>query len=271
MFQKLFITTLIFSTLALPSFAQKNILAKVGNKNITVEEFEAKFNELVKAAVNPPTRDQFLEEYVRYQIGLQEASRLKLQDDPIVRDQMQQAMYKGLLEKSLSKKADAITISTEEMMKYYKTNPDIRSSHILIEVKQAATEAQKMEAKKRATEIFEDVKKSKRPFNELVRLYSDDFTTKEQGGDVGFQNRATLLPHIYEALLEMKDGEIRGLFLSQVGYHIVKKMDTRSFEKANRKVIRTLVFDQKRKALLDDFFANLKKNYPVEINKNLLK
>lgn len=247
------------------------VLAKVGDKVITVEEFERKFKEVQQKAFNPPTKEEFLEDYIRYHIGLQEAKRLNLQNDPVVRDQMEQALYRGLLEKFLGQKVEKIQISEAEMREYYKKNPEIRISHILISLKTDANDAQRQEAWKRAQEIYKEVSSSKRPFAELVKLYSDDPITKSNGGDLGFQSRATILPNVYEKLKEAKVGQILPPIETPYGVHIFKKTDVRSYENADKRQLRALVFDWKRKQIFDQYFQSLKVKYPITINKAAFK
>lgn len=254
------------------SFAQKkdDVVATVGNKKITVDDFNKKFNEVKAMTVNPPTKAQFLEDLVRYEMGVQEAEKRELGKDPLVQERMKQELYKALLEKELGQKVQKIQVSDRDMENYYKANPELRTSHILIEFKAGATPQQIAEAKKRATEILEEVKKSKRPFEELVKLYSDDPLSKQAGGDVGWQSRVTLVPAYYDTAMAMKVGEVKGLIETQFGFHIIKLTGRRSFENANKKQIRAAVFDEKRKDLFNAYFNTLKKSYPVKTNPSVL-
>ena len=246
-------------------------VAVVGAKRISLDEFNKKYNEVRAQTMNPPTKAQFLEDLVRYEIGLQEAERRKLNQDPIVQERMRQEMYKALLEKELGEKVQKNTVSEKEMQEYYKRNPEIRTSHILIELKAGATAEQREEARKRANEIYEEVKKSKRPFEELVKLYSDDTLSKQAGGDVGYQNRVTLVPNYYDVALAMKVGEIRGLIETQFGFHIIKVTGRRGYDSANKMQLRASVFDEKRRAVFDGYFNSLKKNYKIETNPKILQ
>lgn len=252
------------------SFAQANVLATVGNKTITIEDFNRKFNEVKAQASNPPTKEQFLEDLIRYSVGLQEAEKRNLQKDPVVIDRMNQELYKALLEKELGDKVQKISVNDKEMEEFYKTNPEVRFSHIMIEVKAGATSEQRSEAKKRAEEIWQEVKGSKRAFEELVRLYTDDPISKQTGGDVGWQNRVTVMPTVYETVLKMKEGEIRGLVETRFGFHIIKLTGKRTFKDADKRTLRAAVFDEKRKVIFNQFFEGLKKNYSIKENKNLL-
>ena len=247
------------------------VVAQIGDKKITLDAFNKKYNEIKLQTINPPTRAQFLEDLVRYELGVQEAEKRNLEKDPMVQDRMKQELYKALLEKELGQKVQKITVTDKEMAEWYKTNPEVRTSHILIEFKPGATEEQVAEAKKRAEEILKEVKESKRPFEELVRLYSDDPLSKQAGGDVGWQSRVTLVPSYYDAALSMKVGEIRGLIITPFGFHIVKLTGKRSFEEANKRQIRAAVFDEKRKQAFNEYFEKLKKQYPIKTNPSALQ
>jgi len=246
-------------------------VAVVGTKNISAKELNDKYEEVLKQTLNPPTKEVFLEDLIRYEMGVQEAAKRGIQDDPIVKERIRQEIYKGLIEKELGKAISDIKVSDKEMQAYYVKNPEIRTSHILIEFRPDATDDQKKAAHERASEIYEEVKKSKRPFEELVGLYTDDVLSKRTGGDVGWQSRITLMPAYYNAALAMKIGEIKGLIETQYGFHIIKVTGRRGYADANKQQIRAAVFDEKRKEIFDNYFTKLKKVYPVKINKNLLK
>lgn len=266
---------LVLSLVSSFAFAQKgsDVVATIGNKKITLDEFNKKYKEVTsQTLVNPPSRKLFLEDLVRYEMGLQEAQKQKLDKDPMVVDRMNQEMYKGLLEKELGQKVQEAPVSEAEMKAWYAKNPQVRISDILIEVKPGATEEQRAEARKRATEILDEVKKSKRPFEELARLYSDDLTTKNIGGDTGFQSRITVVPNYYDAVSKLKIGEITpNLVQTPFGFHILKLTGKRSYAEANTREVRMAVFDEKRKAIFDQYFDRLKKNYPVNVNSKLIE
>ena len=266
------LTFVMTSNLELASAQGKSdAVATINNRKITVEEFNKKYNEVKSMSVNPPTKAQFLEDLVRYEIGLQEAEKKKLKDDPQVQERIKQEVYKALLEKELSERINKITVTDKEMEEFYKKNPEIRASHILIEIKPGATAEQKKETKTRAEQIFAEVKSSKRSFEELAKLYSDDSMTKLSGGDVGFQSRVTLTPGFYEALMTMKVNELKGLIETQYGFHIVKVTGRRTFENSNKRQLRASVFDEKRKIVFDDYFKQAKKNYNIKTNNSLIE
>lgn len=248
-----------------------DVVAAVGTKNITVKDLNDRYDEVVRSTINPPTREVFLEDLIRYEMGVQEAYKKNIPDDPVVKERIRQEIYKGLIEKEIGKKVSEIKVTDGEMQAYYKNNPELRTSHILIEFRPDANDEQKKAAKDRANEIYSEVEKGKRSFEEYVGLYTDDVLSKKTGGDVGWQTALTLVPNYYNAALKMKNGEVKGLIETQYGYHIIKKTGLRPYAEANKRTIRAAVFDNKRRQIFDAYFAGLKKQYPTKVNKDKIK
>lgn len=259
------------ATSTAPGTLAPETLATVGTLKVTNEEFNRRLEEIRKQASNPPAPEAFLEDLVRFKMGLLEAERLKLDADPLVRDRYEQVLYNSLLERALGPKVEAIKITDNEMRDFYRKNPEVRLAHILIDVKENAAPENREAAKKRALEILKDVRKSKRPFEDLVKLYSDDPATKEQGGDIGYQSRVTLAPNVFEAAAAMRVGEVKGLIESRAGYHIVKLLDRHTYDLADKRQIRAALFDDKRAKIFAEYFNKLKKQYKVEIDKGAVK
>lgn len=256
----------------LGSYAHAQTVATVGGKAITLEEFKKRYDEVKRNAFNPPSAELFLEDVVRYEVGVQEAEKQNLQNDPIVKERFRQELYKALVEKALGNKVSNIKVSENEIKKYYEKAPNIRLSHILIEFKQDATPDLKEVARKRALEILAEVKASKREFAELARLYSDDAITKDRGGDLDFQNRVTLSPAYYDAVAGMKVGEIRGPIETRSGFHIVKMTGRQTYaDVIDKRPFRAAVFDEKRTELFNQYFKTLKGKYKIDVNKAALK
>ncbi len=255
----------------LTNLAKAQVVATVGKKEITLKEFNQKYDDVRSKTMNPPPKELFLEDLIRFEIGLQEAEKLNLKADPMIAQKMEEALYTGLVEKMIGKKVDKIDISDKEMQDWYKKNPELRTSHILTQFKPGANAQEKAAAKKRAEEIYSLVKKSSRPFEELVALYSDDSLSKSSGGDLGWQSRLTLVPSYYDAASKLKKGQVTGLVETQFGYHIVKLVDINSFKDANKQQIRVAVFEEKRKKMFDEYFASLTSKYPVKRNSAALK
>jgi parvulin-like peptidyl-prolyl isomerase len=259
-----------FNAISIGFASDSSVIATVGSKNITVDEFNRRYAEMVKQTNNPPPKKVFLEDLVRYEVGVQEAEKMGLEKDPIIAERMKEELYKGFIEKQLSEKINGITVNEEEMKEIYKTSPEIRTSHILIELKQNATPAERAAAKKRAEEIYAEVRKSKQPFEKLVKLYSDDLTTKNNGGDVGYQSRLTVVPSYYEAVSKLTVGEMTGVVETPFGFHIVKLTGKHTYGESQKRNNRAAVYEKKRLAAFNDFFDKLKKKYKISTNAELI-
>lgn len=265
-----FLSGMILLTLLTGSSALATVLAKVGNGVITLEEFKQRYNVIKIQAVSPPKPDVFLEDLIRESIGLQEAKKMKLENDPRVKLQLNEVLYRAYVELEIGDKLNKVKINEKEMRTFYKKYPEIRTSHILIEVKPNATAKQKAEAEKRAEEIYKEVKSSQRPFEELVKLYTDDPLGKTTGGDIGYQSRVDLVPSYYDAAVALKMNQVSSIVKTQYGFHIIKLTGLRSYQQANKMKLRAAVFDQKRRVLFNKLFQAKKRNYPISVNKKLL-
>jgi peptidyl-prolyl cis-trans isomerase C/peptidyl-prolyl cis-trans isomerase D len=256
---------------ALQARASTDPVATINDRKISLKEFQEKYAQ-TEVAFNRPDQETFLEDLVRYEMGVMEAERRGLDKDPIIKERMRQEMYKLLLERELGDKVQAIKINESEMKASYERSPEIRSSHILIEVKPNAGREEIAAARKRAEEILKEVRASKRPFEELVRLYTDDTLSKPAGGDIGFQSRVSAVPTYYDALVKLKKNDIApSLIRTSYGFHIAKLTDRRSYNQADKTQIRAVVFEEKRKQIFDAYFKKLRAQYKIQTNRAALK
>lgn len=252
------------------SVSQAQVLAKVGNKEITLKEFEEKYALLKNQVIEMPDKKKFLDDLIGYEVGVQEAQKRGLDQDPAIRERLRQELYKGYIEKELAPKTIKITANETEMKSYYNRNPELRASQIMIEVRSDATAEQKKEARKRAQEIFETVRKSQRKFEDLVKVYSDDPFSSKSGGDIGWQTRLTLYPSIYSSVSKLSVGQISQLIETPFGFFIVKVTAKKTYNDADRAMLRLAVQEEKKKALFDQFIMNLRNKYKIQVNKAAL-
>lgn len=245
------------------------VIAQVGNRKITKNDFNVKYRDVVQRTMNPPSKRQFLEDLIRFEIGVQEAEKANLRKDPLVQERINQEIYKALLEKKLSAQIQKIRVTDGQMKAYYKNNPEIRTSHIFVSVKPGANAQERAAGKKRAQEIHQMVTKSKRKFPELVKLYSDDSVTKAHGGDLGWITSLNFVPEYYNAVKNLATGRISDIIETPQGFHIIQVTGRKSFDDADKAQIRVAVFEMEKKKIFDSYFASLKRQYPVKVNANV--
>lgn len=261
---------MLFSLLFFTLTTQAQVLAKVGNREITQKEFEEKYALLKEQMLEVPDKKTLLNDMISFEVGVQEAQRRGFDKDPIIQDRMMQELYKGFVERELAPKTSKITVSEEDLKTYYAKYPEIRVSHIMIEVRPDAKSEQRKEARRRAQEIYDAVKKSQRKFEDLVKIYSDDMMSNKNGGDIGWQTRLTHYPALYKAATQLKVGEISPLVDTPYGLFIIKLTGRRSYNEADRAMLRLAVQEEKKKKLFDQFIGSLRSKYKIQINSKAL-
>ena len=251
-------------------------LAKVNNSVITLEDFNKKYSESLKFfRFKAPTKSNVLEEIIGRDLGIQEAKKLGLDKDPEVQDKMNTVLYHALLDKKLSSKFDAIQVSDDEVESYYKKYPEVRTSHIFVQLRFDATQAQTraaLEKIKRIQSILNEATKSgKKTFAEVAREYSEGVAAVA-GGDIDYQTKDKLDPSYYEAALNLKKvGNVSEIVKSQFGYHIIKLTGIRDFSEVDRGQYKRIIYDEKRTKIFDAYVAELKQKAKITVKQDLLK
>jgi foldase protein PrsA len=62
-------------------------------------------------------------------------------------------------------------------------------------------------------------------FGELAREHSEDESTRDDGGDLGWFPRGLLAPELEEAAFSLEKGQFSGVILLGEGYHIIQLVD----------------------------------------------
>lgn len=153
-------------------------------------------------------------------------------------------------------------ITEKEMKQYYDKNiyGDVLVNHILVtpNVSSDATAEDKTkaenEAKEKVNTIIAKLKESdniKDTFTALAKEYSEDTSTKDEGGSLGYINNGTLSSNydeIVKSAFNLKDGEFSTeVITTELGYHVI-------FREAS-----------KEKASLDDVKDSIRETLATEL------
>jgi len=96
----------------------------------------------------------------------------------------------------------------DEIEKAIKGKPQIRLSHILLSTEEDAKNA------------LDRLKKD--PFAKIAKELSQDSSTKDKGGDLGYLLAGTMDPDFEKAALSLKTGDVSAPVKTKFGWHIVK-------------------------------------------------
>lgn len=125
--------------------------------------------------------------------------------------------------------ASQITVSDADIQSYYAQNQkqytaaeERRASHILIAVKKDASAADKAVAKAKADKLAAQLIANPADFAKVAKANSDDPSSAEHGGDLGYFGAGMMAKQFEDAAFKMKQGEISQSVQSDFGYHIIQ-------------------------------------------------
>ncbi len=137
------------------------------------------------------------------------------------------------------------------------------ASHILIKVNQVVTAA---EARRKLTELKQRLDNNAATFEELARLYSNDFSASK-GGDLGWIYPGDTVPEFERAMNELAVGQVSEPIESPFGYHLIlvkeRKVDDVSQER-QRMAARQAIREQKLEEATQDWLRQVRDQAYVE-------
>lgn len=187
-------------------------------------------------------------------------------------DEYKDYVYLSYLQNKAAEDYAKDNIGEKDIKKYYndEIKPDIKVSHILISVNYASDASEddktkaKNEAKAKAQEALDKLKAADKSkiadtFSELAKEYSNDDSSKDDGGSLGFINTDTLGSNYNNLVTEaykLKDGEYSSNIVeTELGYHLVYRTETK--EKAKLDDVRDKIID----ALVSDYLSENQEAY----------
>ena len=163
------------------------------------------------------------------------------------------------------KKKAEVTVTDEELQAFYDQKKEtlytfkedvVRAAHVLVPLDQEAM-AQEIAAKAKAGGNFA----------ELAKLYSVDPVSSQQGGDLGYFTRGSMVKEFSDAVFGMDPGRTSDPVRTQFGWHIIEVIDkqgpgTLPFDKAKEDVHLRVLTDKQEKAY-QAWFASVEKSSKI--------
>lgn len=230
-----------------------------------------------KIASDPEKAKESYEQFKK-QFPNEEAFKelLKAQDmteEEVKKEFERSSLLRALLEKNIFSK---ITVSPEEMRKYYDTNKaeferkeSVHASHILARITASADAKANEESKANAKKKIEEVEKKLKggaDFAKLATEMSEDPGSAPKGGDLGFFTKGQMVPVFEKTAFELEAGKISPIVESEFGFHILKVWEKKPagmipFEEAGKTIegkLKSQIANAKTKEYLADLKAKLK-------------
>lgn len=141
----------------------------------------------------------------------------------------------------------------------------VHVAHILIKSTEKDTLAKQQAAEKRATDIYNRLKKKKISFEDAALAESDDKTTSKSGGELPWFKSGKMLPEFEEVAFSLKKpGDISAPFKTRLGWHIVKLLDKKgigTYDELKDDLKKRIERDNRSRVSQQYFIARLKKDY----------
>ena len=243
------------------------IVAKVGDREITVEDLENQFNQqsrlIIKGRSELDRRRDALDKLIQDQVVIlgayKEGLDNEVKNDTAFQKQQDQILLRELYNKEILAKSE---VSESELKEHYeKLKEEIHAWHILVE-----TKAQ-------ADSIYQQLKEGA-DFGELAKERSIDPSAPNNAGDLGFFGWGRMVPEFQEEAFKLKDGEISRPVETNYGWHIIKLVERREvdqppYEEA-KEMIRSNLRRDKTQRRVREYFEELKKKVNFELNEEAL-
>ncbi|MDA8244611.1 MAG: peptidylprolyl isomerase [Elusimicrobia bacterium] len=139
----------------------------------------------------------------------------------------------------------------------------LRLRHILVEVKDGATEAEQKAAADKAASIKKQLDGGA-DFGELAEKDSDDKDSAARGGDIGYIVKGMLPEELEDAAFKMQVGDNSAPIKSKFGWHILRLEEKRAEQKLRFEAVR----DDLEQLMSQNAFAEELGKYVKELRKD---
>lgn len=252
-------------------------LATVNGAEITSKELDERVNRSTfqsPSEVTPEKKKEFLEELISNEVLYQEAKAKGYSEHPRVKMMMVSLLQRD----ALGTTTDAAAISDADTKKYYDTHHDeyvipekVRARRIVI-----GFGADKSASRKKADEVRKQAAGKPEDFGK-VAMESSEGPEKQRQGELGYfpsTGRPGLDQKIVSTAFGLKNGEVSQVFETAEGWNIVKvenraPRSERNYEQVKKSIERKLM-TERRKAMLDNYIAELKNKAKVAVNDQAL-
>lgn len=271
--KKQFSVAIIALMVAVPALAQKNdnqVVATVNGQSITKKQFEDYHLQNLKfVGQRKITKEVSLQDLINRQLGIQKAKKTGTDKDPVVVAKQEDILFHAQTSKDLENEFKKITVSDDDVKKYYNDNQEYRTAHILYRLRAEPTPKEVEQALLQSSEIYAALQKDPDSFAKLANKYSQT-SAAPVGGDLGFQPPTRLAPEYFEAIKGQKVGFISKPVRTQMGIHVIKILGVKSFDQIDKNLYKKIIYDKKRDAMIENYFKNLAKGADIKTNQNLL-
>lgn len=206
--------------IALPQQHKENVVARIGDEEISLDEVKAFVAEVPQLAEVPfeQVYPNILEMMINDKVITNGAKRHGVVNDPKIQKMIQMASDQIIAQAFLAREIEKVLTEADvraaydEEVKNFKPEEEVHARHILV-----LTE-------KQAQDLLIQLKAGA-DFGLLADQKSIDKNAPQ--GDLGYFTREMMIPEFAEAVFAMKKGELSGPVKTAYGWHIIQVEDRR--------------------------------------------
>ncbi len=199
------------------SVAPNPILMEIGQKKISVAEFEAVYKKN-NQETGPEALEEYLDLYVKFRLKVADAEAQGLDTMPKFKKEL--AGYR----KQLSQPYLNDTAVTEALVReaYDRMQYELKARHILVEIGPAAAPKDTLEKYEEAMRIKKRIQNGA----DMAQVAREvDKNARNNGGDLGYFSALYMVYPFETACYNAKVNEVVGPVRTQFGYHIIRVED----------------------------------------------
>ncbi len=237
------------------------VVAKVGNRSITVADLNARIQSITYTSWEDEykKRTDILNGIINDELMIMAAIDQGFDKDPAFEQKMHSAERNALLELLYRREViDKSKPSEKEVRAAYDMMGwELRARHILVSTEE--------EARSLREQIINGA-----DFADLAKAHSNDPSTKDKGGDLGYFGWGKMVPAFQDTVYAMEIGEVSSPVQSRFGWHIIKledrrTVDQRAWEEEKDRIERKLTGDRS-KARAEEYVTALKDEANIQID-----
>jgi peptidyl-prolyl cis-trans isomerase SurA len=209
-----------------PAVMSSPILMTIGNTKVTVAEFENVYhkNNTKETTGDAKSLSDYVDLFVNFKLKVKEAEEMGLDTSKAFREEL------GGYRKQLAQPYLTDKDVNEKLLKetYDRLQEDVHASHILVKVAENAVPKDTLDAYNKILKIRARIIKGE-DFNKVAaeKGVSDDPSSKDNGGDLGFFTALQMVYPFESAAYNTKVGEVSMPIRTRYGYHIIKVTERR--------------------------------------------
>ncbi len=202
------------------------ILFSVEDDQIPLSEFVYIYSKTngLKADFGRPSLAEYLDLYKKFKMKVRRAREMKLDTIPSLKTEL--AGYRKQLASNYLIDKEVTNQLIQEA--YDRIQEDVRVSHILVKLNESASPEDTVIARKKIVEA-QKMLASGKSFLEVAKLFSEDESTANNGGDLGFFT--ALFPSGFYAMetaaYKTPIGKVSDIIRTKLGYHLVRTTERR--------------------------------------------